>query len=689
MIRAVVVCLLLLPANSFSQRISWIATNGPPGVSIRSFVVHPEGYVLAGTANHYIYRRSNTDGKWEQRSSGLLANYIYDLAVDNEGRPLACGYGVYRSSDGGRTWNFLGPQDGIMTIVSDSDGHLYAGAWSSVYRSTDDGLTWEQLINGLPTAWVEHLFVDRNDHLFAGTTFGVLRSTDGGDTWISIGPPGAPTNGFYLTGMDMNQYGWILLSGLHEGVYITRDEGSTWSYLFGAGRFISAVSFDSSDGLLAGNKSGEVLRSSDRGNTWRHLNPGYWFSEVSSFGLNASNEIFVGTVNGGIFQTNDLGQSWTQTNTGLEEANTYMVKTNSRGDLFARTRNFIYRSTNQGEMWMPTNFGDDAEAGFAIAPNDDIFASTSFLPGARSTDCGATWTNIFNGVCCYISSFGFGLDGSVLAVAGDLYRSTDNGDSWQMQSDVDNLISLAVAPTGSLFGGTIFGGILRSTNNGLTWDSVGAGVPWRPLSSTLVNSNGDVFLGGRDGGGLFRSTDNGNTWIRLKIGLTDSSIHSIAQDSMGDLFVVTGSQGVFRSSNNGNEWIEENAGIPTTILNDLISDSDGGLYVGGEAGVFRGLISTSTPGGKTTLPTELRLEQNYPNPFNPTTTIRFVLPRSGFVTIKLYDLLGRELRTLIHETKNAGEHSVALDASGLASGILFYSLQYERKLRTRRMVLLQ
>lgn len=67
--------------------------------------------------------------------------------------------------------------------------------------------------------------------------------------------------------------------------------------------------------------------------------------------------------------------------------------------------------------------------------------------------------------------------------------------------------------------------------------------------------------------------------------------------------------------------------------------------------------------------------QNYPNPFNPSTKLSFVIGHLSFVTLKVYDMLGREVATLVNEAKSAGEYEVEFDASGLSSGIYFYRIQ--------------
>lgn len=87
------------------------------------------------------------------------------------------------------------------------------------------------------------------------------------------------------------------------------------------------------------------------------------------------------------------------------------------------------------------------------------------------------------------------------------------------------------------------------------------------------------------------------------------------------------------------------------------------------------------------LPTEYQLNQNYPNPFNPTTVISYQLPENGFVTLKIYDVLGKEITTLVNEYKEAGYYEASFDASSLSSGVYFYKLQAGNFVTTKKMLL--
>ncbi|MDZ7625632.1 MAG: T9SS type A sorting domain-containing protein [Ignavibacteriaceae bacterium] len=83
------------------------------------------------------------------------------------------------------------------------------------------------------------------------------------------------------------------------------------------------------------------------------------------------------------------------------------------------------------------------------------------------------------------------------------------------------------------------------------------------------------------------------------------------------------------------------------------------------------------------------LEQNYPNPFNPTTEIEFVISEAGQTTLKVFDVLGNEVSTLVNEQKAVGKYKVTFDASDLPSGVYFYTLQAGNYLNTKKMILLK
>jgi hypothetical protein len=94
-------------------------------------------------------------------------------------------------------------------------------------------------------------------------------------------------------------------------------------------------------------------------------------------------------------------------------------------------------------------------------------------------------------------------------------------------------------------------------------------------------------------------------------------------------------------------------------------------------------------GDEINLPIEYSLKQNYPNPFNPATTISYSIPKAGNVSLRIFNVLGQEVRSLINEYQNAGTYRVSFDASSLTSGVYFYSLTSDNFVQVKKMMLVK
>ncbi len=161
-----------------------------------------------------------------------------------------------------------------------------------------------------------------------------------------------------------------------------------------------------------------------------------------------------------------------------------------------------------------------------------------------------------------------------------------------------------------------------------------------------------------------------------------------------NLFAAIGEVGVYLSTDNGTNWTQVNLG-----LSDFegyafsLAVSSPYLFAGNYNGVWRRPLSemiTSVGSSKgKNLPARFALEQNYPNPFNPTTTINYQLPTNSVVALKVYDVLGREMATLVNERQSAGSHSVRFDANNIPSGVYFYRLEAGGYHDTRKLLLLK
>ena len=137
----------------------------------------------------------------------------------------------------------------------------------------------------------------------------------------------------------------------------------------------------------------------------------------------------------------------------------------------------------------------------------------------------------------------------------------------------------------------------------------------------------------------------------------------------------------------------------TSTTNTRITSSIGVPFDGsssnGTSSIIAGFLSsygtiiTNIKDKQKIIPTTYILSQNYPNPFNPSTTIEYSIPKTSFVILKIYDVLGTEVRSLVNEEKNVGSYRINFDASTLASGIYFYKIQAESFVQTKKMILLK
>jgi plastocyanin len=118
----------------------------------------------------------------------------------------------------------------------------------------------------------------------------------------------------------------------------------------------------------------------------------------------------------------------------------------------------------------------------------------------------------------------------------------------------------------------------------------------------------------------------------------------------------------------------------------VIHGGPGGV---GMSGIIRVINPAVGVNKNTSQPDRFLVEQNYPNPFNPTTTIRYALPQSGLVTVKVFNILGEELATVVNGVESAGAHEIQFNAANLPSGIYFYRVQDGNVTQTKRMLLLK
>jgi hypothetical protein len=380
---------------------------------------------------------------------------------------------------------------------------------------------------------------------------------------------------------------------------------------------------------------------------WVQMNNGMDTVTAVSF-ASSGNNIFAGTYYG-IYVTTNAGSNWTKTSFINDAVFSMLVNGNK---IFAGTwHNGIYLSTNNGMNWYPTTM--NVASVFCLANiGNNIFAGTELSGAYISTDNGTHWVQTplrDTSINC------FAISGNKIAAGTNskgVYISSNNGANWT-QTALNNKYILSLAYSGNnIYAGTVQNGIYVSTNDGVNW------------TQSLIISNP-----------IYALTMSGSNII--------AGIYQYSYSGIG---------GVHISTNNGTSWIPKNQGFnlpiiqvyAMTVVNNYIFT---GLY----KSTWRRTISEimEINNISTEAPSKYSLGQNYPNPFNPMCNVQFSMYNAGQVKLVVYNVMGREVQTLVNEKLNAGTYEVKFDGSMLNSGVYFYRLVTKDFSETKRMLLIK
>ena len=342
-----------------------------------------------------------------------------------------------------------------------------------------------------------------------------------------------------------------------------------------------------------------------------------------------------------------------------------------------------------------------------------------YLKISKSTDGGATWTGIFtsnadssNFIAPFVVSPS---NGNILyAGAKKLFKSTNGGANWFATNSNTvlngaNISCLDVSYTSpeTLIAATgqrttpIFE-IFCSTNGGTTWTKSASAIPNRyPTDIAFDPSNSKIAFATFSGYGtshVFKSTDAGKTWNDISANLPDLPTQSVCVDPVDGSAIYVGTDlGVYRTLDGGKIWEPWFDGMPVAMIIDLsISRVDRRLRAATFGnGVYQRKLPALVLAERSTVPLEYSLSQNFPNPFNPSTTISYSIPAGtdghSFqnVTLRVHDVSGKEIATLVNEQQKAGIYSVKFNASKLSSGVYFYTLHSGKFSETKKLVLMK
>jgi photosystem II stability/assembly factor-like uncharacterized protein len=422
-----------------------------------------------------------------------------------------------------------------------------------------------------------------------------------------------------------------------------------------------------------------------------------------------SDIIYAASNTTGVWKSDDHGVSFAQFNGGLTNLNLQciaMCRDNpdvlyvGTGTVAASSRG-VFVTTNGGDLWTFRSTGINQTPitiqALAVDPSNPNVAYIADWDGAgvvtdaiyKTTNMGVSWT---------VVNTGLHTGKPILSLAVD----------WNTTSNVYAGSSF-VSPDGPTY-------IYKSTNGAASWfvssngldTSVTTVNPVRALSISTVNPQ--IILAGffcnsgaPDNGSAWLSTNGGALWTQIRNGLPHGAGQQIrstfirwGHDREFWLGYDSPDSGcVYKTTNAGQTWTLYNGGslLAGNTIRGLWGSSTH-MYAGVSLGAAVGMHHNDEPpigiiGQNGNIPQTFALLQNFPNPFNPATYIQYDIPKESFVTLRVFDVAGKEVRLLVNETKRAGSYQIMFDASSLPSGVYFYRITAGDFSDTKKMMLVK
>lgn len=683
--------------------------------------------LLAALGNNGLYRSTNGGQTWTQILSGRVDDVVFSPSGDTA-FAVGSGIGIRRSTNGGQTFATFGSDLPSGTrnhfdLSQTNPAIMYAAVYSSsnvnIYKSTNYGVNWTSITptsnfqNLAGQAWYDlYCFVNpKNPNKVYVGTIDIFRSTDG-STFTNI------TNGYNGGYVHVDQH-YLFFHPTNENTFIVCNDGGIWRTTDNGNTFtnlnqnltltqfyrIAASPFN----------PGRILGGTQDNGTQQTFSTLNWSAAYGGDGgevcFNPFDQNFIlgETQNGGIFRTTNGGASWNQAQSGLNVSESVawvapIISHPTVSGTFFTARTSVYKTTNNGGNWTaissPVN-GTYPIREMAISKtNPNIMYATSNALIFKSTNGGVNWTNVTTGLpnrtitsvyvhpsdenIVLLTFSGFGTD--------KVYKSTNGGSSWV---SIDG--PLPDAPVNDLFiytsnpgkPNTYFVatdiGVFVTDDNGVSWTEIPSGIPNTVIMHLDYSDSTKMLRAATHGRGVYEAYIDFT--IPVELTAFDASIDnkivniiwSTATETNNSHFEVER-----KLKNQDWEKIGEVNGAGTTAIPQLYSFKDDFSFKSYEGKILYRLKQVDFDGSfeyskvisvdVNFIPEKFAISQNYPNPFNPDTKISYSIPmgEGNQVTIKVYDLLGKEVSTLVNEFKTPGNYQIAFNAAELTSGIYFY-----------------
>lgn len=684
---------------------------------------------------------------------GIATTTTYDMVTPNDTLLLfaSTSGNVIRSTNAGAT--FANVSTGASAtlykiLMLDPATYIVSGSSSAARLSTDAGATWTSINTGLPASqsFYDLDYVSSKLYITGNSSY-IYTSTNLGTTWDTLGfldNSQVLTSTYYST--DLN--GSLLLTGGALGLINSRIGTVTkcYSNLAHVNTLYDVWKDKNSGKMIAvGAPSGiagfydQFMYSTNSGANWMVANttkkavstnyPVFVDDNIdlekaptsaatfnSIYMFDATNGFACGS-KGALYKTSNSGVSWDSVVTIIPSTeNLYKIDfvTPQIGWMFSNTSNAlgtIWKTTDAGANWAQQTLGAAVTgSNTRIYDADMLDANNGYCVNYkpvpfRTTDGGLTWTaqtlsDAFGGYLNAIKMIDT-LNGYCAGSSGRIYRTTNGGTNWNVMTPftttsigyyaLDLLDSNYIAVGGSS-GITGF-----TTNGGASWaihPTNGFGTIFSLKIDIPSIGNPKAYAVGFYGGIFERS----NVPVPVELSAFTANVNGNSVSLNWSTATETNNQGyeINRVINGKvtNIGFVKGKGTSTQINNYSFTDNNlaAGKYSYQLKQIdFDGSYNIYNLNSEVIIgtPVSYSLSQNYPNPFNPATQIKYSIPENGFVTLKVYNILGKEVATLVNENKTAGDYSINFSAKNLSSGVYFYSIKAGNFTQTKKMTILK
>jgi photosystem II stability/assembly factor-like uncharacterized protein len=675
---------------------TWELLNrGLPKAQLYIGAVTKSGYLIASNAaaDGQLFRYNENDpyAQWENITpyNGTVNLIINDILTDGNTIYLAAGnHGILRSDDTGKTWlekghlsDTIQPKPPVVydnntaLLTVDGNGNLFVGmaANGAIYRSSDRGESWTKLKSRCPDGikTLSTLLVAPNGNIIIGTRERKLTSDAG-------------------------------------RIFVSTDNTNTWDTVYQRAvntpeqkNNIDKIIRVPGTNVIYANAHGPTLRSTDDGLTWSVMDTDKRGDEIFSMAAKDTN-LYQLCEPDGIFLSNDSGKHWVPKNKGVNAEYMWGIAINSKQNVFGITEYGLWGTTDNGDSWdHKPEYGEDYNPSIFIDKRDNIFIGTN--KGLyRSEDNGQT----LDRVIIHLNDSTYGTDSLLHNIINQVGESrsgklfcASNIDSIGFRYSPDTGKNWTKIPTlpkqqqpvrafafGSMDTVLATSSFLGTSSYYLSIDD---GATWRLLNDSsnilaaqlLIHPKGS-YLAREPGftGGIFLSSDGAQNWGRIfppadQTGLFKDYYYMMI-DHTGNLVVCTDS-GVYRSKDpNFSQWYSVSEGlsandVPGHFINCVGVVENPVTHVFFAASHGLGVFKSITDLGvsdKQLAPIARNVVSAYPNPFHNKMTISFTLPHRENISLTIYDLLGRNVRSLLQGTFDEGEYTWTFEGSELTAG---------------------